>query len=219
MSLLDAPVSSVRLAALDFESTGTRDGQTDEPVQIGMAWCLPGRGEPESFFRSYIRPDRAIHADARKVHGIDDEKVQDAPKFASLWPELKQWLRGSVVVAHGVSTEQRFLRAFPFHGFGPWLDTLSISRALMPDIADHSLSTVVGSLHLESEVSRLCPELTWHDALFDAVACLVFLRHVFKLLDQPDMTLGQLCRLDATAYQRLRLMRREANQAGWGNTR
>lgn len=215
MSLLDAPVSAVRLAALDFESTGARAGQTDEPVQIGMAICLPGPGEPGSFFRSYIRPERSIQLCARDVHGIGDEKVQDAPKIASLWPELKQRLGGAAVVAHGVSTEQRFLRAFPFHGFGPWLDTLMISRALMPEITDHSLSTVICSLHLESEVKRLCPELLWHDALFDAVACLVFLRHVLKLLDQPDITLGQLHRPDAKAYHRVRLMRREASRAGW----
>jgi DNA polymerase-3 subunit epsilon len=217
MSLLDAPVSSVRLAALDFESTGARVGQADEPVQIGMAFCLPGLGEPEGFFRSYIRPASSIRASAREVHGIDDDKVKGAPNFASLWPELKQRLGGAVVVAHGVSTEQRFLRAFPFHGFGPWLDTLKIARALMPEISDHSLGKVLSSLELEPEVRRLCPELTWHDALFDAVACLVFLRHVLSLLNQPDMTLGQLSQLDATSYHRIRLMRREASQAGWGD--
>lgn len=216
MSLLDAPVSSVTLAALDFESTGARAGEVDEPVQVGMAVVLPGLGEPTDFFRSYIRATRAIRSSAREVHGIDDVTIKDAPSMGALWPELKTRLGGAVIVAHGASTEQRFLRAFPFHGFGPWLDTLTISRALLPQMPDHALGSVVGALNLEPEVQRWCPELSWHDALFDAVACLVFLRYVMRALDWPTVTVGQLRRLDAATYRRVRQIRRVAGDAAGG---
>ena len=75
MSLLDAPVSSVTLAALDFEGTGAGAGEVDEPVQVGMAVALPGLGDPTDFFRSFIRATRAIRSSARQLHGIDDEKI------------------------------------------------------------------------------------------------------------------------------------------------
>lgn len=213
MSLLDAPVASVTLTALDFESTGARVGEVDQPVQVGLARCLPGLGGPTDFFRSYIRASSAICSSARKVHGIDDENLNDAPSMAALWPELKTRLGGAVVVAHGASTEQRFLRAFPFHGFGPWLDTLTIARSLLPEISDHALGSVLGELKLEPEVQRWCPELSWHDALFDAVACLVFLRYVVRALDWPTVTVGQLSQLDTAFYRRVRLIRRVAGDA------
>lgn len=216
MSLLDAPVSSVTLAALDFEGTGAGAGEVDEPVQVGMAVALPGLGDPTDFFRSFIRVTRAIRSSARQLHGIDDEKIKEAPSMGALWPELKTRLGGAVVVAHGASTEQRFLRAFPFHGFGPWIDTLTMARALLPEMSDHALGSVVGALNLEPEVRRWCPESSWHDALFDAVACLVFLRHVVRALDWPTVTVGQLRQLDAAAYRRVRQIRRVAGGTAAG---
>jgi DNA polymerase-3 subunit epsilon len=54
--------------------------------------------------------------------------------MSALWPEFKSRLSGAVVVAHGAGTEKRFLRACPLHGFGPWLDTLALSRAALPGL-------------------------------------------------------------------------------------
>ena len=132
MNLLDTPVGEVAWAALDFESAGAAPGRNDEPVQVGMAvW----RGsEMADFFRSYVHSAARITAPARAVHGIGQADVRDAPPMAALLPEFKARLGGAVVVAHGAGTEKRFLRAFPLHGFGPWLDTLAVSRAVLPDL-------------------------------------------------------------------------------------
>ena len=138
MSLLDAPVHEVAWAAIDFEGTGAAPGQIDEAVQIGIAVLPPGRPGPENFFRSYVRAQSRVTRAAKSVHRITDEDIEGAPALPSLWPEIKSRLSGAVVVAHGAGTEKRFLRAFPMHGFGPWIDTLALSRALMPALSDHS---------------------------------------------------------------------------------
>ncbi|MEO5716373.1 MAG: 3'-5' exonuclease, partial [Luteolibacter sp.] len=104
------------------------------------------------------------------------------------WPEVKKRLAGSVVVAHGKGTEKRFLRAFPGHGFKPWIDTLLLARAAWPDLPDHSLGALCVSQGLEAEIREIVPAKSWHDALFDAVASLVLLTRIIEshsLIDEP----------------------------------
>ncbi|MEM9481925.1 MAG: 3'-5' exonuclease, partial [Verrucomicrobiota bacterium] len=156
---------------------GAERGRTDEPVQIGIATLdADGNVEVERFLRSYLACDQPIVWSARKVHGISDEDIAGAPTLVSLWPEISNRLRGVPVVAHGAGTEKRFLRAFPMHGFGPWIDTLTLAREALPQLADHSLSTVTKALELEMELREHLPDLDWHDALFDALAALLVAR-------------------------------------------
>jgi len=216
MSVLDQPAGEVVWAALDFESAGTAPGRSDEPVQVGLAvWR---GGAPDKLFCSYVHSAVRITRAARAVHGIADADVAAAPPLAALWPEFKSRLTGAVVVAHGAGTEKRFLRAFPLHGFGPWLDTLTLSRAMLPDLPDHALSTVLGALGLDDEVREACPQGTWHDALFDAVACLVLLRRMLAWPELSGLRVGQLLNLDAAAYRRQRSWRRTARSAGWSES-
>ena len=131
-----------------------------------------------SLFCSYLKSDQPITWSARKVHGIRDQDIEDAPAFTTLWPTVREALAGRVVVAHGAGTEKRFLRAFPFHGFGPWADTLKVAHAAWPDAPGHALEDLVIMSGLKHEVDALCPGRRWHDALYDAVASLVLLRHI-----------------------------------------
>ena len=213
MNPLDTPVREAAWAALDFESAGAAPGRSDEPVQVGMAlWRGDRIGD---FFRSYIQSSVRITRSARAVHGIGDDEVRDAPAMAALWPEFKARLGGAVVVAHGAGTEKRFLRAFPLHGFGPWLDTLAMARAALPDLPEHSLGAVTRALGADEEVKALCPEHGWHDALFDAVACLVVLRRIIGRCGWHDATVGQLIAADAARYRQRRALLHTARSAGW----
>lgn len=215
MSLLDTPVRDAVWAAIDFESSGVRPGLGDEPVQLGIAVATGGRGNPGNFLRSYLRHAGAVSGPARAVHGIGEAETRDAPALADLWSGIRERLSGAVVVAHGAGTEKRFLRAFPLHGFGPWLDTLALARAVFPRLAEYSLRDVVNAAGVEHEVRTLCPGLDWHDALFDSVACLVFLRAALDLAGLQDAVVGQLLALDSSAYRRRRAMLRTARDAGW----
>jgi len=218
MSLLDTPVREVAWAAIDFEGTGAAPGQSDEAVQVGIAVMGANFAPPQNFFRSYVRPNGRLTRGAASVHRITDRDVADAPQLPGLWPEIRARLSGAVVVAHGAGTEKRFLRAFPMHGFGPWIDTLALSRALMPALSDHSLSAVVASCQLEPALRAACPDLDWHDALFDAVACLVLLRHCLERFGLSSSVVGQIASADAAAYHRGRAFSRAAHEAGIDST-
>ncbi|MCX6879060.1 MAG: 3'-5' exonuclease [Verrucomicrobia bacterium] len=180
-----------RFTAIDFESAGATRGKTDSPVQVGLASWSPAAGHTRPFV-SFLHTDQPILWSAHKVHGITPADLTEAPPLLALWPEIKSRLAGAIVVAHGKGTEKRFLRAFPGHGFGPWIDTLLLARAAWPELPAHSLGTLCQTHNLTPAVQALVAGRCWHDALFDAVASLVLLAHLIAthaLLDRPLDTL------------------------------
>lgn len=190
--ILNTPLTSLPFAAIDFESAGAAPGETDQPVQVGIVRIERLFSEEIRTFTSYISCDRPVRWSAARVHGISSDMLADAPAFTSLWPQLKELLSGCVVVGHNPSTEIRFLKAFPGHGFTPWLDTLALARQAMPTLTDHSLSSVCNALRITPEVERMIPGKRWHDALFDAAGSLTALRAIVLGLDMGQTTLSQI---------------------------
>jgi DNA polymerase-3 subunit epsilon len=190
-----------RFTAIDFESAGVARGMTDSPVQVGLASWSVEAGHGDAFV-SYLFTDQPVQWSARKIHGIGPGHLTDAPSLLTLWPELKRRLTGAVVVAHGKGTEKRFLRAFPGHGFGPWIDTLLLSRAAWPGLTDHSLGALCESHGLTAEIRAIVPEKSWHDALFDAVASLVLLAHLIEALALADHPVECFLQPDTSAWHK-----------------
>jgi DNA polymerase-3 subunit epsilon len=185
-------IREIPFASLDFESAGERANEAGVPVQIGIAWMERLDPLSDSFYRSYLRAARPVTWSAQQIHGITDRDLADAPELLSLWPEIKKRLGGRWIVAHGSGTEKRFLRAFPLHGFGPWVDTLSLSRKVLPGRASYALSDLVSGLALDSEARELLPDFRWHEALSDALASLLLLRKLIELTGISDHPGGVL---------------------------
>ncbi len=206
-------IRQATFTAVDFESAGTSSGGTDTPVQIGTATWSPSVEPPKQLsdtWMSYIHTDRKITWVAQQVHGITKEHLRDAPKMILLWPDIKRRLRGNIVVAHGHGTEKRFLRAFPGHGFGPWVDTLHLARAAYPTLDDYSLGSICGALKLEEEITALSntsstkSKLTWHDALYDSIASIVLLRHIIQNFSLEDSDISLLTQPNTSSWRKNR---------------
>lgn len=181
-----ASIREISFAALDFESAGERANEAGVPIQIGIAVMVGLILDPGLFYRSYLKAERPVTWSAQQIHGITSEDLQHAPEFRSLWPELKQRLGGQWIVAHGSGTEKRFLRTFPLHGFGPWVDTLTLSRKILPGRPSYALSDLVKDLSLTNEASSLLPDFRSHEALSDALASLLLLRKLIELTGIHD---------------------------------
>lgn len=203
MSSPSTPVEHTRFTAIDFESAGAAKGRTDTPIQIGIASWSVAKGHHDHFV-SYLHTDRPIQWSAQKVHGITPAHLADAPTLLSLWPELKSRLADSVVVAHGKGTEKRFLRAFPGHGFGPWIDTLHLARAAWPQMSTHSLGSLCDQLELSPHIAGLVPGKKWHDALYDSVASLSLLSHLIHLHQLAGHPLDTLLHPDTSHWHGIR---------------
>ena len=182
-------------AAIDFESAGTAPGETDCPVQIGIIRVEKLFSESPKLFTSYIACNRPVRWSAAKVHGITTATLKGAPDFTTLWPQIRDLLRDAVVLGHNPATEKRFLRCFPGHGFGPWVDTLALARQAAPDLPDHSLSTVCEALGITPAVTALVHDDAhnrWHDALYDAAGSLQLLRTLITALSMHRCTLDDI---------------------------
>jgi DNA polymerase III subunit epsilon len=202
-SRADTLVRDGRFTAIDFESTGAARGKTDQPIQVGLASWSVETGHSDAFV-SFLHSDQPIQPAARNVHHIESNALTHAPTLLALWPDLRSRLAGATIVAHGKGTEKRFLRAFPGHGFGPWIDTLLLARATWPSLPDHSLGAVCETHQLTPMIQSLVPEKSWHDALFDAVASLVLLAHIIEDQALEEKRIECLVRPDTSRWHKNR---------------
>ena len=177
-------VREQRVTVLDFETTGSVPGFDTEPWQVGAVRLVQGRVDSQQVIESLIRVDvnRPFNAYAPGTHHQLREEIAGAPEVSKVWKELEPWMTNGPLVAHNVSVEKKFLRRMaPMHHFGPWLDTLKLSRQAWPNAPSHKLGDLIVGLDLESRVRELCPNREAHDALYDAVACAVLLEHLLTL--------------------------------------
>lgn len=133
-------------------------------IEIGAVRVVDG--EIESEFSTLCRPEVPIEPATTEIHGLDDADVADAPPTAAALAALFDWLRDDWLVAHDAPQDARALafesaRAGLAPPSAPWIDTLALTRKLLPDAPDHRLETLCEHLDLEDGPR--------HRALADAV--------------------------------------------------
>ena len=140
----------MEFAAIDFETTGYENGATNEPWQLGVALVRDGAivETREFFFRTSLTPERDTLMDQ--------------------WTDWQPLLAGRRLVAHNIATERTILtRVAPLTKWGPWTDTLKLAKARYPKLPSYALGDLC-------EMFGLVPQFdgrTWHDGLYDAIAC------------------------------------------------
>lgn len=171
-------------AAIDFETTGAVPGFPNEPWQVGVLAVPADPAAAPAPFESLLRidPARPFNRYAPGRHARLRAELAAAPPLPALWPALAPRLAGPVV-AHNAGVERTLLAAAaPLHAPGPWIDTLALARAAWPGAPSHALEDLVPALGLLPRLRALVPGREPHDALYDAAACALLLRH---LLAQP----------------------------------
>ena len=161
-----------RLVSIDFETTGTVAGWENEPWQLGCVEVVDGEPVAASRWETYFRipVDRPFSPRAPGRWAQIRAELAAAPSFAEMWPELSARLQGVPLVAHNAATERTILvKRAPLAPFGPWFDTLRLVRRL------------VRAFGLQMRVDALCPDRTWHDALYDACAGAVLFSHILHV--------------------------------------
>jgi DNA polymerase III epsilon subunit family exonuclease len=183
----------VAYAVFDCETTGT--SPADEIVSLA-AIRIDGSGAEAARLARLIRPGRPIPPEATDVHGISDQDVVSAPRFAEIAPELLELLDDAIFVAHNA----RFDLAMLQHAFaGADLEyepvgvacTLNAFRLLEPLAFDHRLESICET--------RGIVLVDPHDARGDAAATAALLR---VLLDEGIAP--ETVKLDHGAFMRLR---------------
>jgi DNA polymerase-3 subunit epsilon len=92
--------------AVDLETTGL-DPRGDAIVSMAAIPFVHGRPAPG--FVSLVNPGRPIPPDSTRVHGIDDERVRDAPPIERALSAFDAVCADRVIVGHDVSFDVAFL--------------------------------------------------------------------------------------------------------------
>lgn len=89
---------------IDFE---TACSDNSSICQVGLVKCV--NGECITLIDSFINPNTEFTN--TKIHGISKEDVKDSPTFKEVYPEIKQYLNGSIVFNHNGSDKSKFEEA------------------------------------------------------------------------------------------------------------
>ncbi|MEX5711619.1 3'-5' exonuclease [Parafrankia sp. FMc6] len=150
------------VAVVDLEGNGQ---QPPDLVELAVVPITAGViGKPVTWL---VRPQTPITGFARRIHGITNEMVADAPVFADIEKDVRTALEGVAIVAHNAPVDLGVLhRKLP--GWEPVeaFDTLRLARRLRPDRVSYRLGALVEAFDL---AEGLPPELRPHRAAYDAL--------------------------------------------------
>ncbi|WP_047152590.1 ATP-dependent DNA helicase DinG [Aneurinibacillus tyrosinisolvens] len=173
---------------VDFETTGNRPKDGDKIIQIGAV--LLENGEIVDRFATLVNPQMEIPPFIEKLTGITDEMVAGAPLIEDALPALLKMLSGAAFVAHNVFFDLSFLQnALTDAGYnpftGPLLDTVELSRLLLPGQEGYRLSDLSVGLDIDHDRP--------HQADSDAEATALLLLQLIQKLDSlPLVTIQHL---------------------------
>ncbi len=157
--------SERRYVVVDVEGNGH---QPPDLVELGVVPILTGAiGQPTAWL---FRPDEPITVMARRIHGISNDMVADAPVFAGLASDIRAHLDDAVLVAHNAEIDLGVLRRkLPNFEPAEVLDTLKLSRRLLPGQRSYRLGSLIAALNLGADLPvGLRPHRAAYDVLVTA---------------------------------------------------
>ncbi|MFC7375417.1 exonuclease domain-containing protein [Brachybacterium sp. GCM10030268] len=178
---------------IDVETTGL--SPADERIIELAIIRADVHGRPIDQWVARFRPEKPVGA--THVHGITDEDVAHAPRFAEHAQFIGTALQGMVVVAHNAEFDASFLRAefarasMPIPAFTPYC-TLQGSSLYLPHLQRRKLSDCCAALGVTIQKA--------HSALGDALATADLLQRYLAL----DAQTGYDAPLTATRALRAR---------------
>jgi len=136
-------------AVIDVETTG--GGISGNRLTEVCIVLLKG-GEIQDKYTSLINPEKHIPVQITALTGINNEMVENAPKFHEVAKEIEDFMRDAIFVAHNVNFDYNVLRnEFKQLGFEfnrKKLCTVRLSRKLIPGLQSYSLGRLCDSINI-----------------------------------------------------------------------
>ena len=130
-------------------------------------------------YSTLINPEKHIPLQITALTGIDNEMVEDAPKFPEVAKKIEEMTRGAIFVAHNVNFDYNVLRnEFKDLGFEytrKKLCTVRLSRKLIPGLFSYSLGRLCDSINI--------PLINRHRAEGDTDATVIIFQRLLSLDD------------------------------------
>jgi len=161
-------------AVIDVETTG---GGINGNRLTEVCIVLLKGGEIQDKYTSLINPEKHIPAQITALTGIDNDMVENAPKFHDIAKEIEEFMRDAIFVAHNVNFDYNVLRnEFKQLGFDfnrKKLCTVRLSRKLIPGLQSYSLGRLCDSINI--------PLINRHRAEGDTDATVILFKRLLSL--------------------------------------
>ena len=166
-ALAALPISTLRFAVVDVETTGGRPGHGDRITEIAIVRVHAG--QILDVYETLVNPECAIPPMISQITRITGDMVRDKPVFASIAHDVASRLAGHIFVAHNASFDWRFVSHEVFRGTGQSLNgttlcTVRLARKVLPQLPRRNLDAV--ARHYAVEI----PPEARHRAAGDAIA-------------------------------------------------
>jgi DNA polymerase-3 subunit epsilon len=184
--VLHRAIQDTPITVLDFETTGLNPGY-DRVVEVSVVRVDPG-SSPRLVFDTLVNPDRRMAA--TEIHGITDRHAADAPRFKEVAGELLHALSDSVVAAHNVYFDLRFLQ-FELGKLGLFCD--------VPHVCTMHTRPLLGRRACSLNDACIADQIEYtptHSSRSDSMAAaLLWLRYREAFLDRRILTFRDLTRM------------------------
>ncbi len=163
-------------AIIDIETTG---GKFDSESITEIAILKYDGEKILDQFSSLVNPEKEIDSFVKKLTGINNQMLKNAPKFFNIAKRIINITDDCVLVAHNASFDYRVLktefRKLGYNYSKRTLCTVNLSKKLIPNKNSYSLGKLTKNLGI--------PLKRNHRALDDAIATF----NLFKLLQDHDL--------------------------------
>ncbi len=142
-----------KYVCLDLETTGLSP-QYDEIIEI-CAIKIDNSKEIERF-QTLVKPENEIDEYISELTGITNELVADAPHIKDVLPSLIDFLSDWIIVGHNVNFDINFvydncLEHMNSYFKNDFVDTMRLSRKIVPALKHHRLEDLVKYFNIETE--------------------------------------------------------------------
>ncbi len=170
----------------DLETTGI-GVNSNEIIEIGAVKVV--NQVITEKFSTFVNPKKPIPYNIQELTSINDDMVKNAPFIDKALPDFLEFCKDCILVAHNASFDTGFIfQKAKDRGIDTdftVIDTVSMSRALLPDLKKYKLDVVAKALGVSLE--------NHHRAVDDAGATAeIFVKLVKKLEDKGINTLEGL---------------------------
>ena len=193
----DLPLSCSTVV-FDLETTGF-DPKKNHIIEIGAVKLEDGKIVDRMDL--FVNPRVPIPYRITQLTSIDDSMVMDADGIEVVLPKFLEFVGDSILVAHNAEFDYNFVEnkakalGIPFKR--PVLDTVALSRLLLPKLHRFKLDTVAKELKIEL--------LHHHRAVDDAEATArIYLKELEMLEKRGVQSLGQIDSLDMDTVGKVR---------------
>ncbi len=184
----------------DLETTGFSPSK-NQIIEIGAVKVV--NGSITERFSTFVNPKVPIPFEIEQLTSINDDMVLDAPTIDEILSKFMDFCQDAVMVAHNADFDMSFIKhncsALGLDCEKTVLDTVALSRVLLPSLNRFKLDTVAKALNVS---------LAHHHRAVDDAACTaeIFVKLVEMLRDRGVETMEDLDQMESYTEETIRKM-------------